>query len=49
MAQLGAMSPLHHIRGFFYPVKEKPQIAAQLADLGTIEQANPERQPQLTD
>jgi ubiquinol-cytochrome c reductase cytochrome b subunit len=30
MNQIGAASPLKHIRGFFYPVKEKPQIQAEL-------------------
>jgi ubiquinol-cytochrome c reductase cytochrome b subunit len=30
MNQLGAASPLKRIGGFFYPVKEKPEIQAQL-------------------
>ncbi len=30
MNQLGAGAPLRHIRGFFYPVKEKPEIQAAL-------------------
>ena len=30
MSQLGAASPLKHVRGFFYPVKEKPEIQAAL-------------------
>ena len=30
MGQLGAVSPLKHIRGFFYPVVEKPEIQAQI-------------------
>jgi ubiquinol-cytochrome c reductase cytochrome b subunit len=33
MGQLGAMSPLKHIRGFFYPVTEKPEIQAALDEL----------------
>jgi len=33
MGQLGAASPLRHIRGFFYPVKEKPEIQAALDEL----------------
>jgi ubiquinol-cytochrome c reductase cytochrome b subunit len=33
MGQLGAISPLKHVRGFFYPVKEKPEIQAQLDEL----------------
>ena len=30
MGQLGAISPLKHVRGFFYPVTEKPEIQAAL-------------------
>jgi ubiquinol-cytochrome c reductase cytochrome b subunit len=30
MGQLGAASPLRHVRGFFYPVKEKREIEAAL-------------------
>ncbi|HZY76588.1 MAG TPA: cytochrome bc complex cytochrome b subunit [Jatrophihabitantaceae bacterium] len=37
MSQLGAASPLKHIRGFFYPVKEKPEIQAQLDELEAAE------------
>jgi ubiquinol-cytochrome c reductase cytochrome b subunit len=33
MSQLGAASPLKHIRGFFYPVTEKPEIQAALDEL----------------
>ncbi|HEV7204328.1 MAG TPA: cytochrome bc complex cytochrome b subunit [Jatrophihabitans sp.] len=33
MNQLGASTPLRHIRGFFYPVKEKPEIQAALDEL----------------
>ena len=33
MGQLGAISPLKHVRGFFYPVKEKPEIQAQLDEI----------------
>jgi ubiquinol-cytochrome c reductase cytochrome b subunit len=39
MGQLGAMSPLKHIRGFFYPVKEKPEIQAALDELEAQEAA----------
>jgi ubiquinol-cytochrome c reductase cytochrome b subunit len=37
MNQLGAASPLRHIRGFFYPVKEKPEIQAALDELEAAE------------
>ncbi|MEO8889066.1 MAG: cytochrome b, partial [Jatrophihabitantaceae bacterium] len=33
MGQLGAVSPLKHVRGFFYPVKEKPEIQAAIDEL----------------
>ena len=33
MNQLGAGAPLRHIAGFFYPVTEKPEIQAALAEL----------------
>ena len=33
MSQLGGGSPLKHVRGFFYPVKEKPEIQAALDEL----------------
>ncbi len=33
MGQLGAASPLTHIRGFFYPVRERPLVQAQLDKL----------------
>jgi ubiquinol-cytochrome c reductase cytochrome b subunit len=33
MSQLGAASPLKHIRGFFYPVVEKPEIQDQIDEL----------------
>jgi ubiquinol-cytochrome c reductase cytochrome b subunit len=36
MGQLGAISPLKHVRGFFYPVKEKPEIQAQLDELDEL-------------
>ena len=56
MGQLGAVSPLKHVRGFFYPVKEKPEIQAQLDELEAAEQAHgeveggaDERPRQLTD
>ncbi len=52
MNQLGAASPLSQIRGFFYPVKEKPEIQAALDELeqrehGDVETA--EGPKQLTD
>jgi hypothetical protein len=52
MSQLGAASPLSQIRGFFYPVKEKPEIQAALDELeqrehGDVETA--EGPKQLTD
>jgi ubiquinol-cytochrome c reductase cytochrome b subunit len=52
MNQLGAASPLKHIRGFFYPVKEKPEIQAALDELGESAQhvgGEGTSQPQLTD
>jgi len=33
MNQIGAASPLKHIRGFFYPVKEKPELQAAIDEL----------------
>jgi quinol---cytochrome-c reductase cytochrome b subunit len=33
MSQLGAASPLRHIRGFFYPVVEKPEIQKALDEI----------------
>jgi ubiquinol-cytochrome c reductase cytochrome b subunit len=53
MGQLGAVSPLKHVRGFFYPVTEKPEIQAALDELEAAEHA-PEVEPteehhQLTD
>jgi ubiquinol-cytochrome c reductase cytochrome b subunit len=53
MNQLGASSPLKHIRGFFYPVKEKPEIQAALDELEARERAEAveaaEGRKQLTD
>ncbi|MCU1657644.1 MAG: Cytochrome b/b6 domain protein, partial [Pseudonocardiales bacterium] len=48
MSQLGAASPLKHIRGFFYPVKEKPEIQAALDELEAAE-ADQHDTHQLTD
>lgn len=50
MSQLGGGSPLRHIRGFLYPVKEKPEIQAELDALAAaeIERDNEDRK-QLTD
>ena len=39
MNQLGAASPLQHVRGFFYPVKEKPEIQAALDELEQADEA----------
>ena len=33
MNQLGASAPLKHVAGFFRPVKEKPEIQAQIDEL----------------
>ncbi len=40
---------LTHVRGFFYPVKEKPEIAEKLAALEERERAESERHAELTD
>jgi ubiquinol-cytochrome c reductase cytochrome b subunit len=52
MNQIGGASPLRQLRGFFYPVKEKPEIQAALDELeqrenGAVEPA--EGPKQLTD
>jgi ubiquinol-cytochrome c reductase cytochrome b subunit len=47
MNQLGAGTPLRHIRGFFWPVKEKPEIQAALDELEAAD--THEAQPQLTE
>ena len=39
MGQLGAVSPLKHIRGFFYPVTEKPEIQAAIEELEAAKRA----------
>jgi ubiquinol-cytochrome c reductase cytochrome b subunit len=54
MGQLGAASPLKHVRGFFYPVKEKPEIQAAIDEAESREQAEldgsrSERRHELTD
>jgi ubiquinol-cytochrome c reductase cytochrome b subunit len=53
MNQIGAASPLKHIRGFFYPVKEKPEIQAAIDELEERERAEAigeaESPKQLTD
>jgi ubiquinol-cytochrome c reductase cytochrome b subunit len=53
MNEIGAASPLKHIRGFFYPVKEKPEIQAALDELEERERAEAlggaEAPKQLTD
>ncbi|HJQ42762.1 MAG TPA: cytochrome bc complex cytochrome b subunit [Jatrophihabitantaceae bacterium] len=53
MSQVGAASPLRHVRGFFFPVKEKPEIQAQLDELeaasGNGHIGTEERERQLTD
>jgi ubiquinol-cytochrome c reductase cytochrome b subunit len=40
---------LTHVRGFFYPVTEKPEIAEKLAALEESERADSERHAELTD
>jgi ubiquinol-cytochrome c reductase cytochrome b subunit len=37
MGQLGATSPLRHVRGFFYPVTERPEIPATIDELESAE------------
>jgi ubiquinol-cytochrome c reductase cytochrome b subunit len=49
MNQLGASSPLKHIRGFFYPVKEKPEIQEALDELEAPESGEETPHKQLTD
>jgi ubiquinol-cytochrome c reductase cytochrome b subunit len=54
MNQLGASTPFKHIRGFFYPVKEKPEIEEALeareAQAAALESGRADTdQPQLTD
>jgi len=51
MGQLGAASPFKHVRGFFYPVKEKPEIQAALDEQEALEHeaATDERRKELTD
>jgi ubiquinol-cytochrome c reductase cytochrome b subunit len=48
MGQLGATSPLRHLRGFFYPVTEKPEIQAALDELAA-RAADQSPQGELTD
>ncbi len=48
MNKLGT-GKLTHVRGFFYPVKEKPEIAEKLAALEERERAESERHAELTD
>ena len=48
MSQLGGASPLRHVRGFLYPVKEKPEIQAALDELEKT-QLESEGRKQLTD
>jgi ubiquinol-cytochrome c reductase cytochrome b subunit len=47
MNQLGTRSK--HVRGFFFPVKEKPEIQAALDELERLEAAESEDRHQLTD
>jgi ubiquinol-cytochrome c reductase cytochrome b subunit len=49
MAQLGASSPLKHVRGFFYPVTEKPEIQAALDELEAGESEARDDSHQLTE
>jgi ubiquinol-cytochrome c reductase cytochrome b subunit len=48
MNKLGT-GQLTHVRGFFYPVKEKPEIAEKLAALEERERTESERHAELTD
>ncbi len=48
MNKLGT-GQLTHVRGFFYPVKEKPEIAEKIAALEERERAESERHAELTD
>jgi ubiquinol-cytochrome c reductase cytochrome b subunit len=49
MSQLGAASPLRHIRGFLYPVVEKPEIQKALDELEAAEADQHDVHHQLTD
>ncbi|WP_375498312.1 cytochrome bc complex cytochrome b subunit [uncultured Jatrophihabitans sp.] len=51
MSQVGGASPLRHIRGFLYPVKEKPEIQAAIDAIEAAELARlqGEDRKQLTD
>ena len=40
MNQLGAATPLRHVRGFFFPVTEKPEIQAAIDELEAAEAAS---------
>ncbi len=46
MNQLGAASPLKHIRGFFYPVTEKPEIQAALDEIEAAEHTGAAEHPE---
>jgi ubiquinol-cytochrome c reductase cytochrome b subunit len=48
MNKLGT-GQLTHVRGFFYPVKEKPEIAEKIAAVEERERAESERHAELTD
>jgi ubiquinol-cytochrome c reductase cytochrome b subunit len=49
MSELGAASPLRRIRGFLYPVVEKPEIQAALDELEQSEADQHDTSHQLTD
>ncbi len=50
MSQIGGASPLRHVRGFLYPVKEKPEIQAAIDALEAAElEQRAEDRKQLTD
>jgi ubiquinol-cytochrome c reductase cytochrome b subunit len=54
MGQLGAISPLKHVRGFLWPVKEKPEIQAALdeheeAEAAELEEARNARRELAAD
>ncbi len=49
MNQLGSTSPVRHIRGFFYPVTEKPEIQAALDEIESAQGDEHGTHAQLTD
>jgi hypothetical protein len=43
------VTPLRHIRGFFYPVKEKPEIQAALDEIEAADRDQHDVQRELTE